>query len=60
MKNIQWAAVLAQVCNLAAVYAQFSSPHTAAIIGGALAIVQAVAPSVVHGINAAAVAGAAQ
>lgn len=46
MHNVKWLALLGQAANIAAMYMQFASPHTAAIIGGALMIVQAVCPSV--------------
>lgn len=55
MHKFSWAAFGAQAVNLAALVMNYSSPHTAAIVGGALAIMQAVFPSVSKNVNARAV-----
>lgn len=52
MHKFSWAAFGAQAVNLATLVMNYSSPHTAAIVGGALAIVQAVFPSVSKNVNA--------
>lgn len=56
MHKISWATLGAQAVNVAALVAGLSSPHTAAIIGGALTIAQAVFPSIFPQVNAAAAA----
>lgn len=54
MHKISWTAVVAQVVNLLALAQGLSSPHTAQIIGGVLAIAQAALPSVFPQVNTAA------